>query len=447
MNHHLIYHNRVITGLNQVAIRIDYFSVQDILAIYGCIHENEIVMTSGVPISFFMGKTGLKSAKTIFDTVVPGLGVRVTPKGRQTFVLKYQLKAKAHWIKIGPVELMTLDAARKLAIRMKLIARSGQDPSVILDQHLSDNQISKAGSITFGKFQTLYIEDHAKEFKESWKKDQQRINDFFLPAWRDRSLFSLTREDVSQAQKLINKKHGPIAANRAIETLSKMFNLAVFWGHLPDSFSNPTKGVKRYPEVARERFLTKEEIKRICAVLKDYPCKSAVDAIKLDLYTGLRVGTLLKLRWDWIDWDENTIAIPARADKTKRAQYLPLNEPAMRLLLRLKVTAGASPFVFPGRFAGSHLSRIDKDWRKICKLAHVNNATPHDMRRTVGSWVIQTTGNYAVVGKILNHTNQSTTAIYSRFAQDDIRSALNSFGLKMALHLETENPPDMTQAQ
>lgn len=441
-----IYHNGALTGLNEVAIRIDYFRVKDILAIYPCIPENEIVMSGGVPISFFMGKTALKSAKTVFDTVVPGLGVRVTPKGRQTFVLKYQLNGKAYWIRIAAVELMTLDAARKLAIRMKLLAKSGQDPSMLLDQHLSDNQLSKTNSLTFGKFQKIYIEDHAKEFKSSWKKDQQRINDFFLPAWRERSLSSLTREDVSQAHKLINKKHGPIAANRAIETLSKMFNLAVFWGHLPDSFSNPTKGVKRYPEVARERFLTKEEIKRICIVLKDYPQKVAVEAIKLDLYTGLRVGTLLKLRWDWIDWDENTIAIPARADKTKRAQYLPLNQPAMRLLKRLQLSGSLSPFVFPGRLSGSHLTRIDKDWRKICQLANVKDATPHDMRRTVGSWVIQTTGNYAVVGKILNHTNQSTTAIYSRFAQDDIRSALDSFGLKMALHLEPESPQDMTQA-
>lgn len=392
---------------------------------------------TGVPLTFFMGKIRLSSAKTVFDSVVPGLGVRVTPAGRQTFVLKFQLKGKAKWLRIAPAESMTLDQARKLAIRMKLLAKAGQDPSELLAGYLTHEKINQAPTICFGKFSRIYIEDHSREFKESWKKDQQRINDYFLPYWKDRSLTSITRADISTVHRHIGKKHGKVAANRALETLSKMFNLAVFWGYLPEDYPNPTKGVEKYEELERTRFLTKSEIAKIGEVLKTYPSKAAVNAIKFDLYTGLRSGELLSLRWDWIDFDECLLTIPASITKTGEPHYLPLNEAAMRLLTSIKTNTD-SVFVFPGKSKGTHLSRFDKDWRKICKLAGIENAKPHDIRRTVGSWVVQSTGNVAVVGKILNHTQTSTTMIYSRFARDDVRAALECFGTRMESFLDSE---------
>jgi len=33
-----------------------------------------------------------------------------------------------------------------------------------------------------------------------------------------------------------------------------------------------------------------------------------------------------------------------------------------------------------------------------------------------------------LIGKVLNHSNQSTTAIYSRFGQDSVRDALEQHG-------------------
>ncbi len=71
---------------------------------------------------------------------------------------------------------------------------------------------------------------------------------------------------------------------------------------------------------------------------------------------------------------------------------------------------------------------IDKPWQRIRKEADLNDVRLHDLRRTVGSWLAQSGNSLHLIGKVLNHSNQSTTAIYSRFGQDSVRNALEHHG-------------------
>lgn len=72
------------------------------------------------------------------------------------------------------------------------------------------------------------------------------------------------------------------------------------------------------------------------------------------------------------------------------------------------------------------MSRIDKAWQKIRKEAGLSDVRLHDLRRTVGSWVVQATKNLPLVGDVLNQTNQNVTRVYSRFTNDHVRDALTA---------------------
>jgi len=74
------------------------------------------------------------------------------------------------------------------------------------------------------------------------------------------------------------------------------------------------------------------------------------------------------------------------------------------------------------------LINIAKPWNRIRKAAGLEDVRLHDLRRTVGSWLAQSGNSLHLIGKVLNHSNQSTTAIYARFAQDDVRNALENHG-------------------
>ena len=49
---------------------------------------------------------------------------------------------------------------------------------------------------------------------------------------------------------------------------SKMFNVVVEWESRPD---NPAKGIQRYDEQRRDRWLSGDELRRLCQVLEEHP--------------------------------------------------------------------------------------------------------------------------------------------------------------------------------
>lgn len=56
----------------------------------------------------------------------------------------------------------------------------------------------------------------------------------------------------------------------------------------------------------------------------------------------------------------------------------------------------------------------------------------HDLRRTVGSWLAQAGNSLPLIGRVLNHTNPQTTAIYARLGDDPARKALAEHGERIA---------------
>ena len=101
----------------------------------------------------------------------------------------------------------------------------------------------------------------------------------------------------------------PRAANRALAVLSKMFSLAAAWGLVPDG-TNPCRAVRKYKERKRERFLSREEYRRLGQALAEAEAEAgregavspyAIAALRLLMLTGCRLNEILTLRWDDVD--------------------------------------------------------------------------------------------------------------------------------------------------
>jgi integrase len=90
-----------------------------------------------------------------------------------------------------------------------------------------------------------------------------------------------------------------------------------------------------------------------------------------------------------------------------------------------------NPYILPGHIHGRSLVNINKPWTRIRKAAGVEDVRLHDLRRTVGSWLAQAGNSLHLIGRVLNHSNQSTTAVYARFGQDHVRQALEEHASKL----------------
>src|SRR3954451_18059753 len=114
------------------------------------------------------------------------------------------------------------------------------------------------------------------------------LDRIIVPKLGSREVDAVGRRDIEAIHVALQDR--PYQANRVLALLSKMFNLAVGWEWRSD---NPVKGIKRYDEEKRHRWLQDEELKQLCAVLDSHPTHSAANAVHLHLLPGARRGEVL----------------------------------------------------------------------------------------------------------------------------------------------------------
>lgn len=377
-----------------------------------------------IGLSTLLGRFAVDKATEQWDDVVKGLGVRINADGSSVFIAKWTCNKKQFKKTIGPTAMITLDQARRLVMRMKVLAKNGDDPSDLIRSFISGHGIVKNGSVTFDRFADIYIERYAKEHKKSWLKDAQNIDFHLRPIWKDKRLAEITRADVAELHAKIGKTR-PYAANRLKELISTMWRQAIILGYLPENHPSVVLGVREYKERERDDFIPKEKLPHVFAAIQELSCPYQQAAIKFMLFTGLRSSEAIKLKWSEVDMRARLIRVGET--KNGKPHRLPLSSQAIEILESLKKLEH-NPHVFPGKLKGRSLSRIDKAWDKVRKSAGIPNIRPHDLRRTAGSYLVQATHSLPLVGEVLNQTTQHVTRIYSRYDKDSVRQAVNVLG-------------------
>jgi integrase len=359
------------------------------------------------------------SADYRYDGTVPGFGLRVYPSGRKAFILHYRnASRRPRLLTLGPAGALTLEQARKRARRAFVAILDGADPVA---------ERRKPAGMTLAAFAPLYIERHAKPRKKSWKDDERRLENDVLPALGKRALADIRRPDVAQLHAKVGKR-AKTEANRQLALLGVLFSCAAEWGHLPEGHPNPAVGVKPFPEKSRERYVLPVELPRLVAAITDEPNPYIRAAIWLSLLTGCRKTELLTAKWADIDGDRAELRLPDT--KAGRSHVIPLSGAAQDVLKQVPRQLG-NPYIFAGARPGERLRYIDRPWRAIRKRAGLEDVHLHDLRRTVGSWLAADGASLPLIGKVLNHSNPSTTAIYARLGEDKARAALEDYGAKV----------------
>lgn len=367
----------------------------------------------------------------LWDSEVPGFGLRIFPSGKKAFLLSYRVQGRKRLMTIGAYGILTLDQARIQArALLAKVETENADP-------LATRQREAQGQ-TIRDLCTSYMERHG-DHKKSHRDDRRRLDQHVLPAWGSLKVSAITQADVAALHAKIGKTR-PYEANRTLALLSKMFELARRWDFVPRDHSNPARDIDHFKEHKRDRWITPEELPRLAQAINEEPNEVARCALWLYLLTGARKSELLQARWEHVDWNRAELKLPDT--KAGRVHYIPLSSPALALLREIPREDG-NPFILPGRGPRSkkdagerppqpaHLVNISKPWNRVREAAGVVDVRLHDLRRTVGSWLAQSGNSLHLIGRVLNHSNQSTTAVYARFGEDSVRVALEQHGARI----------------
>ncbi len=354
----------------------------------------------------------------IWDESIPGFGLRVMPSGRKSFVVQYRAGRRPRRMSLGPSTVLTCDQARTRAITIIAAVKNGEDPAA--------DRAAKRNAATVSDLAERFDKEHiAVRLKASTAKEYRgNLKRFILPALGRLAVPEITRADVAKFHH--DLRHIPYQANRCLEVISKMFVLAEMWGLRPDG-SNPRKHIRKYPEEKRERFLSTAELRRIGDVLREMEIEgielpSAILAARLLILTGCRLGEIMSLKWEYVDFNEHALRLP---DSKSGKKTVHLGTPAVECLQAAQRIHG-NPWVIPGTLTGKPLSDLQPFWQRVRARAGVKDVRIHDLRHTFASTAVASGQGLPMIGKLLGHTQVQTTARYAHLAAEPVKMAADA---------------------
>lgn len=168
---------------------------------------------------------GGKDDVFVWDTKVPGFGVRIHPSGKRMYVYQYRTKTRQQRrVAIGLHGPLTVETARQAAADLYEAVRKGGDPAE--EQKRAARRIPDTFEKVVDEFMLRYMA--GKQRARSYIEDTRATFDnHVLPRWRRRDITTITRRDVIELLDAIVDEGKPIAANRTLAAIRKLFNWAL----------------------------------------------------------------------------------------------------------------------------------------------------------------------------------------------------------------------------
>ena len=384
----------------------------------------------------------LKSARSVetvnqigYHRCDRGLYLQVAGSGTKSWLFRYKspVTAKQREMGLGSLNLVSLAAARDIAVECRRQVLSGLDPLEERGRVKRVRLLEQARSITFQEAAEQCIASKKPEWKNA-KHAQQWANTltaYAYPVFGTLSVSDLDTELVLKAIEpiWISKAETASRVRQRIETVwdwararkyVKGENPARLRGHL-DKILAKTAKVKRVKHHAAVPY---KQIDMFIIKLRGRKGSSAL-AMEFMILTAARTGEVRGARWQEIDFTTKVWTIPADRMKAGKEHRVPICKRALEILNSIKSNRNPDEFVFPGWKTGTRLS--DGAMLALLRKMDVGPYTPHGFRSTFRDWAAEEAHKFSneTIELALAHTiKNKAEAAYRRGDQLERRREL-----------------------
>ncbi|MCY3761895.1 MAG: site-specific integrase [Gemmatimonadetes bacterium] len=367
-------------------------------------------------------RPGPKS-RIVWDHKTKGLGVRITPTGTRAFVVTYRTVHREQRRKtLCRVEETSLKEARRMAGQLLLEVRAGADPVE------KKRQLREAPTV--GEAMNQFFEDLVPQRIKLGKMTAKTAQEYgyhwaaIAPRLERKTVATVTREHIEKAV-----SGAPVTTrNRMLALLSRCFNEFEKWG-LREQFSNPVRFIEKAQEKARDRVLTADELGRLAVALKEQEGNhpAAVAAVRVAALSGLRIGEVLRIRWQDLDLESGRLRIP-ESKTGARTHTLPA--PALDVI---RQRPRECDWVFTARRKAPVTYRYARvTFQKAAKAAKIQDVRLHDLRRTVATTAAASGASAAILRDLLGHRTMEMANRYVRDIGDPVTEMREHVGGEIA---------------
>ena len=418
------------------------------------------------------------------ETVVRGHGAlvaRIAPSGARSFYFRYtDSNGKRDRMPIGNYSReekpggMTLTQARFKAKELAGLHKQG-----ITDIRLhfeAEEQLQKA------KLEAEWIK---LERENQLHRSRMTVNDLFehwasvdlirrkdqgaemrrlftrdiLPKIGNLAAEDVRRRHITEITDVFLARNTPRMAKVAFSSIRQMFKFAVV-REIVDA--DPTAAISKFniggQSVERDRVLSDDELKLLVKLLPESGLALTTKiAVWIALSTGCRIGELMTAEWSNIDLEKHEWFMPTT--KNGKSHTIQLSAFAVEQFQFLYEITGASRWCFPNRHDTGALcpKTINKqlqdrqrqpDQTKLKGRSQNSQAlilpggkwTPHDLRRTAATMMVEAGILPEVADRCLNHTEQNKIKrTYQRYSYaKEMRHAWEVLGQRLTILAQPE---------
>ncbi len=368
----------------------------------------------------------------MWDDKIPGFGVKINPKGASVYVLQYRVgkNRRARRISLGRPAWMSLKEARHRAAASLLAVHNGEDPATATQQTF----VPEAPTVRelWERFETEYAPTRIRNGRltaNTLDSYRYAASKYILPAIGRLSVTDVRRSDV---EALVAPLAGRSQYNRLLAIVSRLFTLAEHWDLRPQG-SNPARGIEKAREEARDRVLNPSELAALASAIDTSTHNpSAIAAIRIAALTGLRIGEILAIRWEHVDFESRRLTMP-QTKTGRRVHDLPA--PALAILAS-QPRIDDIAWVFGDRTSPLGYAATRRVFVKVCEAAGLENVRLHDLRRTVMTNAAMAGIGTHVLRDLLGHKTTAMADRYVRAVGNPVRDAREQVGAAIAAMME-----------
>lgn len=213
----------------------------------------------------------------------------------------------------------------------------------------------------------------------------------------------LTNEDIIHFNNAytLEKKLSQSYQNQVVNAI-KLFTKVIEGNKLQPELIHRPRPEKKLPNV-----LSKEEVKKILAVLKNEKHKMMLSLIYA---CGLRRSELLNIRLKDIQSDRKVLFI--RQSKGKKDRITPISEKLIGMLQEYYINFKPTIFLFEGQVIGEKYSErsLELVLKKSIKLANIKKpVTLHWLRHSYATHLLENGTDLRYIQELLGHSSSRTT--------------------------------------